>query len=126
MTTILKDTATISSNSVNNNNVLSGKNVMPLKDQTTPQGNQFSMMRKVFQKTPKFNPENNTTKRGKNSLYQDNSLYLIKKKSKALGKVQYSSTLKFTGNPTNDVKTAQKRMRSSGSVAPAKKGFVSN
>jgi hypothetical protein len=32
--------------------------------------------------------------------------------------------LSFNGNPTNDVKNAKKRMRSAGTVAPPKKGFV--
>ena len=124
MTTIIKDNSTISKTGINNNNQMTGKNVMPMKSQTTSPGNHFSMMRQIFQRTPKTNPENDTTKRGKNALYQDNSLYLIKKKAQATGKTQYSSTLKYNSNPTNDVKNATKRVRSSGSVAPPKKGYV--
>ena len=41
----------------------------------------------------------------------------------ATGKHQYSSTLKFNSNPTNDNKSAYKRVRSSGSV-PLKKIIV--
>ena len=60
-------------------------------------------------------------KRGKNSLYQDNSQYLAKKKSRAIGKQQYGKTpLKFNSNPQNDTKNALKRMRSSGSSVPPK------
>ncbi len=124
MTTIVKDTSIISKTAINNNNELSGSNVMPMKSQTSSQGNHFSMMRQLFQRTPKANPENSTLKRGKNTLYQDNSLYLLKKKAQATGKTQYSSPLTFNTNPTNDVKNATKRVRSSGAVAPPKKGAV--
>ena len=51
-------------------------------------------------------------------------LYLKQKKAQAVGKQSYSSPLSFNGNPTNDVKNAKKRMRSAGTVAPPKKGFV--
>ena len=81
-------------------------------------------MRNIYQNAPKTNPENNTEKRGKNTLYQDHSLYLKQKKSRAVGKQSYSSPLSFNGNPTNDVKNAKKRMRSAGTVAHPKKGFV--
>ena len=109
-----------------NNNIQSGQNAMPMKGQTSSNGGEFSLMRSVYQNTPKVHPENNTNheKRGKNALYQDNSLYLIQKKSRAVGKQSYSSPLSFNGNPTNDVKNAKKRMRSAGTVAPPKKGFV--
>lgn len=107
-----------------NNNVLSGTNVMPAKGQSSSGGGAFSLMRSVYQNTPKTHPENTTEKRGQNALYQDNSLYLIKKKTRAIGKQSYSSPLSYNTNPTNDVKNAQKRTRSSGAVAPPKKGFV--
>tara|TARA_B100000900_G_C20555230_1_gene706499 strand:- start:877 stop:1248 length:372 start_codon:yes stop_codon:yes gene_type:complete len=107
-----------------NNNVNSGKNVMPMKGQISSNGGMFSLMRNIYQSAPKTNPENNTEKRGKNTLYQDHSLYLKQKKSRAVGKQSYSSPLSFNGNPTNDVKNAKKRMRSAGTVAPPKKGFV--
>lgn len=109
-----------------NNNVLSGSNVMPSKGQTSSNGGTFSLMRSVYQTAPKTNPTNNTEKRGQNALYQDNSLYLLKKKARAVGKQSYSSPLSFNTNPTNDVKSAQKRMRSSGAVASPKKGFVAS
>ena len=107
------------------NNVLSGTNVMPAKGQTSDNGGSFSMMRRIFQHTPKRHPENNTEyeKRGKNALYQDNSLYLLKKKAFALGKETYNSPLSFNGNPTNDVKNAQRRVRSSGTVPPPKRSI---
>lgn len=108
-----------------NNNILQGNNVMPSKGQTSSNGGSFALMRSVYQKASKENPDQNTENRGKNSLYQDNSLYLIKKKARATGKQSYSSPLSYNGNPTNDVKNAQKRTRSSGSVAPPKKGYVS-
>ena len=107
-----------------NNNINSGQNVMPMKGQTSSNGGIFSLMRNIYQSAPKTNPDNNTKKRGKNTLYQDHSLYLKQKKSRAVGKQSYSSPLSFNGNPTNDVKNAKKRMRSAGTVAPPKKGFV--
>ena len=119
--TVINDYATNSLNKVHLNNQLSGKNVMPMKAQTSNNNNQFSMMRQIFQRTSKFHPENNTEKRGKNTLYQDHSQYLAKKKSKAIGKQQYGkSPLKFNSNPQNDNKNALKRMRSSGSSVPPK------
>lgn len=122
MTSITKDTI-ISKSSTNNNNVLSGTNVMPMKSQTSSNGNHFSMMRQIFQNTPKVNPSNTTEKRGKNSLYQDNSLYLIQKKAKAVGKQQYNSPLKFNSNPKNDVIQAKKRNRSSSTIPPPKRAL---
>ena len=122
MTSIPKDTI-ISRNSVNNNNQLSGTNVMPMKGQNSSNGNHFSMMRQIFQSTPKINPENNTNKRGKNALYQDNSLYLIKKKAQAVGHQQYNEVLTFNSKPKNDVIQAKKRNRSSGTVPPAKRSL---
>ena len=109
-----------------NNNIQSGQNAMPMKGQTSSNGGEFSLTRSVYQNTPKVHPENNTNheKRGKNALYQDNSLYLIKKKAQALGKQSYSSPSSFNGNPTTVVKTAIKRTRSSGAVAPPKKSLV--
>ncbi|MBI96549.1 hypothetical protein CL656_05335, partial [bacterium] len=80
-------------NRVNLNNKLSGKNVMPMKSHTSSNNNRFSMMRQMFQRIPKSHPENTTIKRGKNSLYQDHSQYLAKKKSRAIGKQMYSSPL---------------------------------
>ena len=119
--TIVNDYATNSLNKVHLNNQLSGKNVMPMKAHTSSNNNQFSMMRQIFQRTSKLHPENNTEKRGQNSLYQDHSQYLAKKKSRAIGKQQYGKTpLKFNSNPQNDTKNALKRMRSSGSSVPPK------
>lgn len=120
---IVKDTKFIGKNSVHLNNQLTGTNVMPMKSQTSSNNGVYSMMRQIFQNTPKTHPENNTIKRGQNSLYQDHSLYLLKKKSMATGKQQYNSTLKFNSNPTNDNKSAYKRVRSSGSVPPKKKSL---
>lgn len=101
-----------------NNSTLEGKNVMPMKGQTSSNGGLFSLMRSVYQNTPKTHPENNTEKRGKNSIYQDNSLYLLQKRNNAIGKEMYSSPLTFNTNPRNDVIHAKKRMRSSGSIPP--------
>ena len=123
MSSTSKDT-TISKSQVNNNSIVNAVNASPMKGQNSSNGNHFSMMRQLFQRTPKSNPENSTLKRGKNTLYQDNSLYLLKKKAQATGKTQYSSPLTFNTNPTNDVKNATKRVRSSGAVAPPKKGAV--
>lgn len=114
--TVVNDYATNTLNKVHLNNQLSGTNVMPMKAHTSSNNNQFSMMRQIFQRTSKLHPENNTEKRGKNTLYQDHSQYLAKKKSRAIGKQQYGQTpLKFNSNPQNDNKNALKRMRSSGS-----------
>lgn len=124
MTTILKDNNNTNSTSVQNNNVLSGNNVMPMKGQTSLNNNHFSMMRSIFQSAPKNHPENNTLVRGKNALYQDHSLYLQKKKSRAVGKQMYSSPLSFNSNLKQDVKQAQRRMRSSGAVPPPKSSVV--
>ena len=45
MTTILKDKNHTNSTSIHNNNVLSGHNVMPMKNKTSSNNNHFSMMR---------------------------------------------------------------------------------
>ena len=91
MTSFATDKATVSKSSVNNNSILSGQNVMPMKGQTTTSGGQFSMMRQIYQRTPKENPENHDrTHKGKQeSVYQDNSLYLLRKKAQAIGKKAY-------------------------------------
>lgn len=102
------------------NNQLAGTNVMPMKSQTSSHGNSFSMMRSLFQRTPKDMHPNNTENRGKNTLYQDNSLYIHKKKMMAIGKQHYDSPLKFNSNPKNDSIQAKRRVRSSGSVMPKK------
>lgn len=121
-TTFTTDRATKSKSSVNNNSILSGTNPMPMKGQISDGGSSFSLMRQMYQRVPKANPLNHTSShRGKGqSIYQDNSLYLLKKKSRAIGKQGYSSPLSFNSNPKNDVKNAQKRMRSSGAVVPPK------
>jgi hypothetical protein len=122
MTSFTRDKVTVGKKSVNNNSILSGQNVMPMKGQTTSGGGNFSMMRQIFQRTPKVNPANHdSTHKGKQeSVYQDNSMYLIKKKSQAIGQKAYSSPLSFNSNPKNDVKNAMKRVRSSGAVPPRK------
>ena len=122
MTSFATDKATVGKSSVNNNSVLSGQNVMPMKGQTSSSGGQFSMMRQIYQRTPKENHSNHdSTHKGKQeSVYQDNSLYLLKKKAQAVGRKAYSSPLSFNSNPTNDVKNAMKRVRSSGAVPPRK------
>ena len=56
---------TMSRSQVNNNSILEGINVMPMKGSNTNNGSNFSMMRRIFQKSSKQNPENNTEKRGK-------------------------------------------------------------
>ena len=127
MTTFTTDRATVTKSSVNNNNVLEGGNVMPMKGQTSSNGGSFSLMRQIYQRTPKVNPQNHDSEhKGKHeSVYQDNSLYLLKKKAHAMGKKAYSSPLSFNSNLIQDVKSAKKRVRSSGTVAPPKKGFAS-
>ena len=115
MTSTSKDT-TISKNSVNNNSIDDAKNASPMKGQNSSNGNHFSIMRTIFQNTPKINPANNTLKRGKNSLYQDNSLYLLKKKAAAMGKTQYNQPLSYNSSPSNDVKQAIRRNRNKGYV----------
>ena len=122
MTSFATDKATVGKSSVNNNSVLSGQNVMPMKGQTSSNGGHFSMMRQIYQRTPKENPENhNSTHKGKKeSVYQDNSLYILRKKAQAVGKKAYSSPLSFNTKPKNDVKNALKRVRSSSSVPPRK------
>ena len=122
MTSFATDKATVGKSSVNNNNVLSGQNVMPMKGQTSSSGGQFSMMRQIYQRTPKTGPENHdSTHKGKQeSVYQDNSLYLLRKKAQAIGKKAYSSPLSFNTKPKNDVKNALKRVRSSSAVPPRK------
>ena len=54
--TVINDYATNSLNKVHLNNELSGTNVMPMKAQTSNNNNQFSMMRQIFQNTPKIHP----------------------------------------------------------------------
>ena len=111
---------TLHKSQVNNNNILTGTNVMPMKSQTSSNNQHFSLMRKIYQKSSKSNPENNTEKRGKNSLYQDHSLYLQRKKAQAVGKQSYSETLSYNSNNYHDTKTARKLRRSSGYTVPSK------
>lgn len=112
---------TMHKSSVSNNNIVEGKNVMPMKGQTTMGGNGFSMMRKVFMKTNNSQPVNDTNKRGKNSLYQDHSQYLIQKKAAAVGKKIHTLEEKsFNSQNKYDVNNAKRRMRSSGSGVPKK------
>ena len=76
------------------------------------------MMRRIFQNI-KANPENNTEKRGKNSLYQDHSQYLEKRKARAMGKTTYENTKhSFNSNNNYDTRNARRRMRKSGYVVP--------
>jgi hypothetical protein len=126
MTTFTTDKATMTKSSVNNNNILIGDNVMPMKGQTSSGGGTFSLMRQIYQRTPKEDVANhNNQHKGKQeSVYQDNSLYLLKKKARAMGKQSYSSPLSFNSNLIQDVKSAKKRVRSSGAVPPTKKGLV--
>ena len=49
-----KDSKFIGKNSVHLNNQLSGTNVMPMKSQTSSNGGGYSMMRQIFQNTPRF------------------------------------------------------------------------
>ena len=112
---------TMHKSSVSNNNIVEGKNVMPMKSQTTVGGNGFSMMRKVFMKTNSSQPVNDTTKRGKNSLYQDHSQYLTQKKASAVGKKIHTNEEKsFNSQNKYDVNNAKRRMRSAGSGIPKK------
>lgn len=124
MTTTTKDSVMVGKQGINNNSILSGSNVMPMKGQHSNNGNQFLLMRQIFQRTDKNSPPNHdSTHRGKNTVYQDNSQYLLKKKSLAVGKQSYNSPLSFNSNPINDVKNAVKRVRSSGAVPPPKKSM---
>lgn len=128
MTTFTTDKSIFTKSSVNNNNILVGTNVMPMKGQTSSSGGTFSLMRQIYQKTTtkEKEPNHDNTHKGKQTtVYQDNSLYLLKKKGLAMGKQSYSSPLSFNSNLTQDVKSAQKRVRSSGAIAPPKKGHVS-
>jgi hypothetical protein len=112
---------TMHKSSVSNNNIMEGMNVIPMKGQTTTSGNGFSIMRKIFMKTNSAQPANDTTKRGKNSLYQDHSQYLLQKKAYALGKKIHTKEEKsFNSNNKYDVTNAKRRMRSSGSGIPKK------
>lgn len=112
---------TMNKSTVNNNNILNGKNTMPMKNLTSDNQNSFSMMRKIFYKTNKSNPENTTEKRGKNSLYQDHSQYLQKKKALSMGKKIHTQEDKsFNSANHYDVTNAKRRMRSSGPGIPKK------
>ena len=95
-----------------------GKGAMPIKGQHSSHNNHFSMMRNMFIRTPKSHPDNDTNKRGKNSLYQDHSQYLLKKKSNALGKQRLQPIQQYNTKPYNDARNALKRTRSSGYVPP--------
>jgi hypothetical protein len=63
---------------------------------------------------------------------QASSLYLSRRKSEAVGKSSYkqglplSAPLSYKNYNNNDVKTHMRRARSSGSVAPVKKGSIYN
>ena len=58
MSSTSKDT-TISKSQVNNNSIVNAVHASPMKGQNSSNGNHFSMMRSIFQRTPKTNPENN-------------------------------------------------------------------
>ena len=66
MTSFATDKATVGKSSVNNNSVLSGQNVMPMKGQSSSSGGQYSIMRQIYQRTPKESPSNHdSTHKGK-------------------------------------------------------------
>lgn len=145
MTQSTNDNMMINVFSVNNNSVLTGTNVMPMKGQTSSNDNYFSLNRKLSRnvgvyengstnnqselpyyeqyshnKYKTFHKVNSNNNQVKNNVYQDNSSYLLKKKSAAIGGNGQSQTVSFNSNPTNDVKNALTRMRSSGYVPPKK------
>ena len=71
MTSFTTDKATVGKYSVNNNSILIGQNVMPMKGQTSSSGGNFSMMRQIYQKTPKITQQIMTV-----TIKENTSLYI--------------------------------------------------
>jgi hypothetical protein len=106
-----------------NNSILGGRAAMPQKAPMSTNENQFSMNRVLYAKT--INSFTNTLNEktyygGKN---RDASSVIQRRNILAVGeKNQSGQQISFEGAKVgNDVRQAQKRVRNSGSVVPAKK-----
>ena len=80
------------------------------KDKTSEDRSYYSFMKKIYNKT--YSKPINDSKSLKNEIFVDNSGYLLKKKSIAIGKPKITNF--YTLNNKREIKQAKKRLRSSG------------
>tara|TARA_B110000483_G_scaffold132347_1_gene158311 strand:- start:7758 stop:8012 length:255 start_codon:yes stop_codon:yes gene_type:complete len=80
------------------------------KDKTSEDRSYYSFMKKIYNKT--YSKPIYDSKSLKNEIFVDNSGYLLKKKSIAIGKPKITNF--YTLNNKREIKQAKKRMRSSG------------
>ena len=134
-----------------NNGITEGKNGMPQKFNVADGGASFSMGRNIYKNTTLANENNNLASlkeayakkktcscnnkvcsciSGKPVNIQSADSYIQQKKNQAIGKGSMpgqtnnngSTTLAFKSQNSNTLRTALRRCRNSGCVAPAKKG----
>jgi len=106
------------------NAILKGKGAMPQKDITSSSDSQFSNGRKLFSEYFTNSVSNTKLKRFYgNSQNHDASRRIETIKTNAIGSsINVSgSEIAYTSNEKNTTREALKRVRSGGSVAPAKK-----
>jgi len=110
--------------------------VMPAKFQSADGGSRFATGRRIFKKNTDYagaRPNLYTPQKKGGKLLgidgQDRSAgsYMERRKAMAIGKGSYSGNMEhlaFARRNRNDSNRARRRARSSGSVAPAKKGAI--
>ena len=100
-------------NRYSGNSILKGKGAMPAKFYPSIGTNMFSMSRNVYSKDG-----------GGGKNYNDSSQYTYLKKINAVGKATYTNgNLAFSSQDKNKVRQSIRKARSSGCVAPKKKGY---
>lgn len=109
-----------------NNSVLSSKGAMPQKSLLSVNENPFSMNRVLYSRTVQtYTKEDNTIKKEKHyygNRNSDASSVMERKKLLNAGRKNYlGNDISHQSERTiNDVRDAKKRVRSSGSIVPAK------
>jgi len=106
------------------NALLKGKGAMPLKDITSSDDSVFSNGRKMFSQSFTNSTSINHLKRFYgNSQTRDSSRRIEAVKTNAIGNTinVSGSETSFTSNEKNTTREALKRVRSGGSIVPAKK-----
>lgn len=110
-----------------NNSVLSGRSAMPQKASTTLNENQFSMNRVLYTKTITAVMSETAVNLKEKQFYgprNRDASAVIQRRNILIGgnHNETGKPISFQGaKETNDVRQAKKRVRSSGSVVPAKK-----
>lgn len=109
-----------------NNGTLTGIKSMPQKDLTSDGQNSFSLGRRIFTET--FQPEQSIEIQKQKKWYgnRDASQITANKRNLQIGEGSLNASgelMSFTThNTVNTINNALRRVRSSGSVAPPKKG----